>query len=317
MKKNPNRKSPPQSQDNAADFLIEKYIFYLKSERNYSVHTLSAYASDIQQFLSFLANRNIPDFNELNRSDLRSFLSVLRKKGYKARSINRKIACLKGFFNYLIKIGQLDVNPAASLFSMKTERTLPPNLSYEAILAAMDSIDEDTETGVRDRTLMELFYGTGMRLSELAGLTLEDIDLVNALVKVRGKGAKERLVPIGKAAMHYIKNYLKYRAQLVKGKADVSKHLFINREGKPVSHRNIQLRVSKYLKRVARTMNTHPHVLRHSFATHLLDSGADLLAVKELLGHANLSTTQIYTHVSAEQLKKVYKQAHPRADLNE
>lgn len=299
------------------DELLDRYFHHLKTERAYSLYTLDSYGNDIKQFYSFIDQRY--GFNELapdqvNKSILRSFLGFLRRKNFRATSINRKIACLKSFFSYLYQHQIISTNPTNSLYSLKIEKKIPNTLSYESIKAALNSTEQDSALVLRDLAMLELFYGTGIRLSELANLKLNDIDYSNRLIKVSGKGKKERLVPLGEMATHALTKYLEVKTDFQKKTIvnDVS-HIFLNKYGKPLSRRGIQRRVEKYL-RVVSVSGTSPHVLRHSFATHLLDQGADLVAVKELLGHASLSTTQIYTQVSTERLKEIYRRAHPRAD---
>jgi len=245
---------------------------------------------------------------------LRSYLGHLKKEDYLATSINRKIACLKSFFGYLYSQNIISSNPASGLFSLKTEKKIPQALSYNTIKEALALPDPNSFIGIRDAAMLELFYGTGVRLSELSHLMLNDIDFVNRLIKVSGKGSKERLLPLGEMAIRSLKKYMEVRLQLIqKTGTGESTGFFLNKHGKQLSQRSIRRRVEKYLKQVT-SSGTNPHVLRHSFATHLLDEGADLMAVKELLGHTNLATTQIYTHVSTERLKETYRQAHPRAD---
>ena len=300
---------------NSWDLLFDKYLNYIKTERSYSPHTISSYGNDIQQFYSYIEqnyglNRTPPE--NISRQILRSFLAQLKRQKYAATSLNRKIACLKSFFKFLFIHKHIHSNPAAGLYSLRTEKKIPFILNYEQIKKAISLIDTTTILGSRDRAILELFYGTGMRLSELANLRMDDIDLVNNVIKVFGKGSKERLVPIGEMAKQAITNYLKKRDDQTQ-KSKKSDAVLLNQFGNKLSIRGIQRRVARYLQFVS-SDGTHPHSLRHAFATHLLDEGADLIAVKELLGHESLSTTQIYTHVSAEKLKKVYKQAHPRAE---
>jgi len=303
----------PQLTDNTWDQLLDQYLTYIDNERNYSSYTVMAYASDLNQFYQFLAQQKISNFDQIDKIVLRSFLGFLKQHGIKSKSINRKIACIRSFFKYLSKLEIIDKNPTVNLFSLKTEKNLPPNLSYEAITSAINLTDENTFFGSRDKAMIELFYGTGIRLGELAKLDHSDIDFVNNMVRVQGKGSKQRLVPLGRAAKDALLMYLDFRSQVV-DLLNTSEAVFLNKFGKRLSHRGIYGRITKYLQLTSPTGKTNPHVLRHSCATHLLDEGADLLAVKELLGHATLSTTQIYTHVSAEHLKKIYKQSHPKAD---
>jgi integrase/recombinase XerC len=299
------------------DLLLDKFFHYLKTERTYSDYTLIAYGIDLKQFYLFLdQNFGLPNLSptQITKQILRSYLGRLRKEQYSATSINRKIACLKSFFGHLYSQNLISVNPASSLFSLKTEKRIPKTLNYNNIKEALSLPDTNSPIGLRDQAMIELFYGTGIRLGELSNLKLNDIDFVSSLIKVKGKGGKERLVPLGEMAIRALKKYLEVRSEFLQKTIvkDVPA-IFLNKHGKPLSRRGIQRRVAKYLQHVSLN-GTNPHILRHSFATHLLDEGADLIAVKELLGHASLSTTQIYTHVSTERLKKIYRQAHPRAD---
>lgn len=299
------------------DLLLDNFFHHLKTERTYSTHTLIAYGIDIKQFYLFLdQNFGLERLSpaQISKQVLRSYLGYLRKQNYLATSINRKIACLKSFFGYLYRQNSIPANPAGSLFSLRTEKKIPQTINYNNIKEALTLPGENSAIGIRDQAILELFYGTGIRLSELSKLELKDIDFVNGLIKVSGKGNKQRLVPLGEFATRSLKKYLEVREQLLQKTIikDVPA-VFLNRYGKRLSSRGIQRRVEKYLRLVS-TGGTSPHVLRHSFATHLLDGGADLMAVKELLGHSDLATTQIYTHVSTERLKEIYRQAHPRAD---
>lgn len=305
------------AQSNNWDKLLDQYFHYLNTERSYSFHTLASYGNDIKQFYTFIEQRyGLNDIapSQVDKPILRSYLGYLKKQNYLATSINRKIACLKSFFSYLYRHQVIATNPTNSLYSLKTVKKIPKTLSYESIKEALTPTESDSALVLRDMAILELFYGTGIRLSELANLKIDDIDFVNRLIKVSGKGGKERLVPLGEMATHALTQYLEVKTDLLKKNImkEVS-HIFLNKYGKPLSRRGIQRRVEKYLRYVS-AGGTSPHVLRHSFATHLLDQGADLVAVKELLGHANLSTTQIYTQVSTERLKEIYRRAHPRAD---
>ncbi len=300
------------------DLIFDQYLNYLKSERSYSAHTITSYSHDLQQFYQFLDEKFgleqiHPD--DIDRQKLRSFLANLKNQNFVATSLNRKIACLKSFFKFLFVNRIIKTNPAIGLFSLKTEKNVPTTITYEQIKEAISQIDTSEIIGLRDLVIFELLYGTGIRLSELANIRVGDIDLVNDVIRVLGKGKKERLVPLGKVAKSTIQSYLQRREELLP-KVSVKRQtdfLLLNKFGKKLSQRGIQRRVAKYLQLIVPTA-AHPHSLRHSFATHLLDAGADLVAVKELLGHSSLSTTQIYTHVTSDKLKKIYKQAHPRAE---
>ena len=296
--------------------LVAKYLSHLRNERNYSEHTIISYGVDLAQFISFLESQNIVEgLSNLQKSTFRTYLAHLADLGLKAKSINRKLACLRSFFKYLLKIGEIDRNPLVNLFSLKMEKKLPKTLSFDSISEALSMPDENNPRELRDKTILELFYSTGMRLAELSKLNVSDINLYNNLVKVRGKGSKERLLPLGRIASKTLKKYLERRAELLTNPNNKnSDALLLNKYGTRLSTRGIALVVNKWLSKIAESGKTNPHILRHSFATHLLDEGANLVAVKELLGHASLSTTQIYTHVTVERLKKIYRQAHPRAD---
>jgi len=300
------------------DLIFDQYLNYIKSERSYSPHTIVAYSHDLQQFYDFLEKNFGLDKcapKEVDRQKLRSFLANLKNQQLKATTLNRKITCLKSFFKFLFVNKIIQTNPAIGLYSLKTDKKIPATISYEHIKEAIDHIDTSDIIGLRDRVILELFYGTGIRLSELTNLRISDIDMVNNVIRVLGKGKKERIVPLGKIAKSTIQAYLRRRHELLpeKSNQNANNNLLLNRYGNTLTSRGVQRRVAKYLLLVA-TSGAHPHSLRHSFATHLLDAGADLVAVKELLGHSSLSTTQIYTHVSSERLKKIYKQSHPRAD---
>ncbi|MBL7092926.1 tyrosine recombinase XerC [candidate division KSB1 bacterium] len=302
------------------DHLLDKYLHYIKTERSYSSHTIESYGIDVQQFYRFLDEQfglDVISPAKISRQNLRFYLAQLKKKSYQATSINRKIACLKSFFKFLHLHQHIASNPATGLFSLKTEKKIPFTFNYDQIKEAMSLINTDTAIGERDKTIFELFYGTGIRLSELANLNQKNIDFVNGLIKVSGKGGKERLAPMGEIAKQSLKIYLSRRNELLQKTINKDTDaLFLNKYGKRLSTRGIQKRVARYMLLIS-SSGAFPHSLRHSFATHLLDEGADLVAVKELLGHSSLSTTQIYTHVSAERLKQVYKQAHPRAEKKE
>jgi len=295
---------------------IENFLQYLLSEKHYSIHTVLAYKTDLTQFFDFLVKErgkaSSSLLKEATKEEIRLFLGELVRHGISKRSAGRKLASLRAFFKYLIKTGEMEANPTLALVSPKKAKTLPNFLREEEIQKALQSITQDSVSGVRDRTVLELLYGTGMRLSELVSLNLDNLDLVAGTVRVHGKGGKERLIPIGKNTGAVVKDYLFRRKELhpVMG----NQAFFLNRKGDRISSRGVQLLVHKWLNKASEKKKLSPHVLRHTFATHLLDRGADIKAVKELLGHASLSTTQVYTHVTMDRLKKVYRQAHPRAE---
>jgi len=292
---------------------VEKFITHLRAEKNCSEFTCEAYRTDLTQFVEFLGSIS-PEAKRLDKGLLRSFLGILTRQGLKPRSVNRKLASLRTFFKFLVKEGVLQSNPAVSLLSPKLGKVLPAYLSIDEVRAALRLPEQSSVLGLRDRAILELFYGTGIRLRELAGVTLDDLDFVNGLLRVRGKGRKERVVPLGEGTRHALEAYLQRRWELLSRGQPDPRVVFLSKRGLPLQPRQIGARVSKYLAVVSKSGKGNPHLLRHTFATHLLEEGADLMAVKEMLGHASLSTTQVYTHVTTERLKRVYRQAHPRAE---
>ncbi len=291
---------------------LKRFIDHLGKERGLSKYTQNSYQGDLLQFYSFLREKDSADQGLMEKADrflLRHFLGQLKANGYSNSSISRKLSAIRSFYKFLCREGITSSNPAAYISSPKKKRRLPSFLSQEQIGPLMDSPQRLDALGLRDRAILETFYGSGIRLRELAGLNYSHFDLANDLIKVRGKGEKERIVPLGRKASQAIRKYLEKREMLTpKGEA-----LFLNYRGNRLSPRGIELLVKGYLSKISEDRSLSPHSLRHSFATHLLDRGADLRAVKELLGHASLSTTQTYTHITAERIKKVYRQAHPRA----
>lgn len=282
---------------------IKRYIRYLEIEKNASKHTILNYQRDLDEFKKFLGETQLENVDYLA---LRKFLSTLREKNLKSRSISRKLSCLRSFFRFLNREGFLKNDPTQAVSSPKLERYLPIFLTEDEVTKLIESPEAKELSGLRDRAILETFYSTGIRISELVGLNLENIDFFGAVVKVSGKGKKERLVPIGDKALRAIRDYTEQRRQLVPA-------VFLNKNGRRITDRGVRLVLDKYIQRTALRENISPHSLRHSFATHLLNRGADLRSVQELLGHANLSTTQIYTHLTTEKLKSVYDKAHPRA----
>ena len=282
---------------------IGKFISYLEVEKNYSPHTVLNYRKDLEEFTAHLGKTPLAKVEYMM---LRKFLADLRGKNLKPRSLARKMSTLRSFFRFLQKEGYLKDNPAALLMTPKLDKSLPKFLTEEEMKKYIEAPKEDKMFSKRNRAILEMLYSTGMRVSELVGLNVEHVDFFGQIVKVAGKGKKERLIPIGDTALKAIKSYLDER----KDKKSV---LFLNKNGTRISTRGVCDVTHKYLHQFGSDKKISPHVLRHSFATHLLDRGADLRSVQELLGHANLSTTQIYTHVTTDRLKKVYDKAHPRA----
>ena len=297
---------------------LKKYLLYLTFERNFSENTVKAYEIDLAQFNAFLEKQLATDKvrpRDIDKLAVRHFLAWLQKEGLSKKSIARKLACIRSFLRYLCREGVVEFNPAVHLATPKTEKKLPSFLDVVQASKAMELPNRADLYGRRDAAILELLYSTGIRLSELVGLNTSSIDPVGEVVKVMGKGKKQRMVPVGRQALEALRAYLERRSELVKagGSKGAGEALFLNRNGGRLSARSVQKIVDKYLRLVSQFQKVSPHVLRHTFATHMLDAGADLKAVKELLGHVSLSTTQVYTHVTLDRLKKVYDQAHPRA----
>ena len=293
-------KSPP---------IFVSFLKFLSKEKNFSLHTIKAYQYDIQKFIEFLTEKPVR-VQQATKSDIRDFLSNQYDLGLTKKTVARRLASIKSFYKYLINIEFIDKNPSLFLQSPKLSKELPNFIDEKIIDELMNQPDIDTVKGLRDRAIMELFYSTGMRLSELINLDIGSINTKDHLIKVVGKGNKDRLIPFGKRAKFCIENYLKKRALALKSSFEGTP-LFVNSKNQRVPKRTIQRRVSNYIKLVAEGKRLGPHILRHSFATHLMNKGADIRAVGDLLGHSNLSSTQIYTHVKPERMREIYKQSHP------
>lgn len=296
---------------------LDNFLRYLDAERNYSNKTILAYRTDLMEFITFVERRfdsKAFTVNEISKNEIRSFLGELSRNRMQKKSIARKLSAIKSFFKYLTKNQFTSSNPAKLVATPKYEKKVPSFFTQEQLKTLFDLIDISTPEGCRDKTILELFYTAGIRLSELVNLDHRDINLSNRTISVLGKGSKQRIIPIGAEAVSSLNNYLKVRASIPR-KNTISdlQALFIVPSGKRITALAVQRLVKKNLLLVSDAKKLSPHVLRHSFATHLLDNGADMLAVKELLGHENLSTTQIYTHVTMDRLKNAYKRAHPRA----
>jgi integrase/recombinase XerC len=283
------------------------------SARNLSRHTVAAYGRDLRQFEAFLReirHGEEPTAGSLTTRDIRRFVSWLSSSGYERRSTQRKLATVKSFSRFLVGEGVLELNPTAGLSAPKAERRLPTFLRAGEVEALFRDPAGPGERDLRDRAILELLYSTGIRLSELTGLRVENVDLTGGLARVIGKGNRERVVPVGRAAVSALRKYAGTRSSVDRRRGGP---LFVSARGKPLSGRTVQRIVARRLAQVSEARHLSPHVLRHTFATHMLNAGADLRAVQELLGHASLSSTQIYTHVTTERLKQIYRKAHPRA----
>jgi tyrosine recombinase XerC len=300
--------------------IIDKYLKYLAVEKNSSPHTITSYENDLTSFLQFCADQDQIEtdnvsINTITRLTIRLWLGDLSERGLAKSSIARKVAALRSFFKYCFKRGHVEKNPAHLLVVPKKDRTLPKTVNSSDIERMMDSINTDTPSGRQDKALLELFYGTGIRLSELINLNIAQVDFRNNQINVTGKGNKQRIIPLGKKAIFALKEHLETKEKLFGTQTDIeaTKGLFHAAHGQRMYARNAQRIVEKYLTKTSEVTQKSPHVLRHSFATHMLNNGADIRIIKEFLGHANLAATQIYTHTSVERLKNVYENAHPRA----
>lgn len=296
---------------------ISCYEQYLTSERNYSSYTIQSYIGDICEFADFLKAEEFGTLLTARPTHARAFMTRLFNSGFKRKSIARKLSSLKTFYRYLITEGKIEKNPFELVESPKVEKSLPHFLYKEEIEKIFNSIDSNTAIGKRNLAIMEILYGSGLRVSELCSLTINNLDFANAMIKVIGKGSKERYVPMNQRTIDALNNYIYIgRKELIlkNEKADV-KNLFVNHHGGALTTRGVRIIINKIIEDAAEAIHVYPHMLRHTFATHLLDGGADLRSVQEMLGHTNLSTTQIYTHVSTEQLKKSMEN-HPRQNNN-
>jgi integrase/recombinase XerC len=290
---------------------FNSFLDYLRVEKRYSGHTLIAYETDLQQFEKYLQDTyEVHSLGEVRPSFVRSWLVKLMEEGLSARSVNRKITALKSFYKYAMRKGILSSNPMLKVSSPKSSKRLPEYVEAEKLDLLLDHTEfPDTLDGKRDHLIIELFYGTGIRLSELLGLRTEDIQFSKHQIRVTGKRNKQRIIPLFAELENRIKAYL----EEIRSKGVSGNHLFVFDDGKPLYPMYVYRLVNRYLSMVSTRKKKSPHVLRHSFATEMLNKGADLNAIKELLGHANLSATQVYTHNTIEKLKKVYSNAHPRA----
>ena len=292
--------------------VFNKYVDYLEAERNASPYTVRNYTTDLLGFFHFLRDRDIDSLKDVDRHVLRDYLSYLMEKGFVKASIARKLSAIRSFYRYLLREEIISVSPVADTSSPKLDRRLPSFLTIEEVKRLLEAPDLSTPQGLRDRALLELLYASGLRVSELVSLNLEQVNLDTNEVRVWGKGSKERIVLMGQPAARALSTYLTRGRPELLGKKGTSA-LFLNRYGGRLIERRVQRILEKYAGVAGIGRRVHPHMLRHTFATHLLDGGADLRVVQELLGHASLSSTQIYTHVSQSQAKKVYLSAHPMA----
>jgi integrase/recombinase XerC len=327
--------------------IIHRFLDYLKFERRFSEHTAKCYGADLTQFCEFLRGRSdggaideepmssvhhdthdtgtgtalatqvevkIDQLLLSAHTDaLRAYLAFLNEKDYSKATVARKLATLRSFYKFLVKRNHITSNPVVSIRTPKQEKRLPRFLEYDEIKKLLGTPPVNTWLGARDRAILETLYSTGIRVSELVALNMDDIDFLGEVVHVRGKGKKERIAPIGSSALQTIQHYMEYRNKRAQSNGNFdAKVLFVNKHGQRLSTRSVRRKMDKYLKIAGLDPAISPHTLRHSFATHMLNNGADLRSVQELLGHQSLSTTQIYTHLTTRKLKEVYDGAHPR-----
>lgn len=293
---------------------LKRFLTYLRVEKDCSEHTLTNYGKDLEVFTEFMQRRKEGAFlwEQIGPLDIRAYLSKLNDKQYARRTIARRISALRSFYKFLVRENVLEYSPLAKIRSPKLDKKLPMFLDEFEITELLE-LPDSTPLGVRDRAVLEMLYATGCRVSELVGLTLERVDLRNRFVILLGKGDKERIVPIGHNCSEAMQRYFVIRLQLTTKYQKSHNFIFINSHGGILTDRSVRRILEKYINMLATHKHVSPHTIRHTFATHLLEHGADLRSVQELLGHANLSTTQIYTHITNERITAIYKQNHPRA----
>ncbi|MGD9021320.1 MAG: tyrosine recombinase XerC [Lysobacterales bacterium] len=289
--------------------LAGKFIAYLENERGLSARTVAAYRRDLGQFLQYLEDAEIGDPKGVTQHHVRAFIAQRHRQGLGGKSLQRLLSAIRSFFKWLLREGHAGHNPATAVRAPKSPRHLPATLDADTINTLLD-FKCDTPIAVRDKAIMELFYSSGLRLSELAELRWEQLDMASGMVTVTGKGNRSRMVPVGRMAAEALVEWRKARGEFASFE---NPHVFVSRRGNPLATRSIQARIRYWARRQGIPQNVYPHLLRHSFASHMLESSGDLRAVQELLGHADISTTQVYTHLDFQHLAKVYDKAHPRA----
>jgi len=303
----------PENKSGRGQRLLDAYLDYVRVERGLSKNTLEAYSRDLADFFNWVEEEQPGGLFDLREDDLRLYFQGLKQQGLSSRSVGRKMSSVRGFYRFGLKEGKFAVNPLELLEAPRLQSALPRDLSPEEVDRLLSQPQAGESLGIRDQAMLEILYATGLRVSELLSLRLEDLNLEVGYLIAYGKGKKERLVPFGDLAAEKLKAYLNsVRPRLAKTQRKVP-HVFLNRAGKKLSRQGFWKLLHRYALQAGITSPVTPHVLRHSFATHLLERGADLRSVQLLLGHANIATTQIYTHLNRERLKKIYDRCHPRA----
>ncbi len=288
---------------------LARFDDYLRLERNLSPHTRSGYGRDLRAFAAYLTTQALTQWPAVNEAGVRAYVSLRRRQGLEARSVQRLLSSLRAFFRFLMREGELRANPAEGVMAPKSRRALPKALDVDQMQQLLAAAADDP-LSLRDLAMMELMYSSGLRLAELVSLDLSHLNLDDGQLRVLGKGGKERVLPIGRVALAVLQQWLAQRQQLA---GQEERALFVSRLGRRISHRSVQQRMARHGLKNGLDSHVHPHRLRHSFASHLLESSGDVRAVQELLGHADIGTTQIYTHLDFQHLAAVYDQAHPRA----
>jgi integrase/recombinase XerC len=295
--------------DDSALAWLPRFLAHLCVERRLSAHTDTSYRGDLQRFIAYCDRNRVRNWKTVDSQHVRLFAAAEFRQGCSPRTIQRRLSALRSFFNFMLRERALGANPGVGVQAPKARKRLPETMDAD-LMARLLEFRADTQLSVRDKAIMELFYSSGLRLAELVGLNLGDVDRADRTVRVLGKGSKTRVVPVGKHALDAIARWLKERSSLA---ASGEQAMFVSNRGERLGARAIQKRVAGWAKRQGLGRHVHPHLFRHSFATHLLESSQDLRGVQELLGHANISTTQVYTHLDFQHLAKIYDAAHPRA----
>ncbi|MCG0275004.1 MAG: site-specific tyrosine recombinase XerD [Thermosediminibacteraceae bacterium] len=291
---------------------MKRFLDFISVEKGLAVNTIESYKRDLKSYICYLKAQNIADIKSTSKTTIISYLLLMQKSGKASSSISRACAAIKSFYHFLARERYIDEDPTINLGTPKLEKKLPRVLTVQEVERLLEQPDTTDPLGFRDKTMLELLYSTGIRVSELISLTVDDVNLDMGFLRCFGKGSKERIVPIGSFAISYLRQYIIHiRNQLIKDKA--TNILFVNHKGKALTRQGFWKIIKKYARKAGINKEITPHTLRHSFATHLIENGADLRAVQEMLGHADISTTQIYTHLTKTRIKEVYDKTHPRA----